>query len=102
MIDFLTLYHDEIRWALCMMGLVLIGFFTDWGTFEKHKLIKWKVRWVALLVISVTCLVLRNGFWTVKDVLLDLAFAGLIWFVIFFPPWYFWDLFKSDDDNKNK
>ncbi len=104
MTDFLTLYHDEIRWAFFMVGIVLIGFLTNWGIFKKHKSIRWKVRLIALPVLFVALLLYWwKSFWTIEDVLCTFAFAVLFWFSLFFPPWYIWDLLMPDDnDNKKK
>ena len=85
MTDFLTLYHDEIRWAFFMAGIVLIGFLTNWGTFKKHKSIRWKVRLIALPVLFVALLLYWwKSFWTIEDVLFTFAFAVLFWFALFF------------------
>ena len=100
MTDFLTLYHDEIVWLAVLVVCIVIGILTDAGQFTKHRSIRRKVRLIALPVIcAIVAFVLADSpyFWD------NLFFYSLsIWFLLFFPRWYKWGLFKHDDDDKNK
>ena len=108
MADFLTLYHDEIvLFAVLAVGLV-VGNLTDFGEFTKHRSIRWKVRLIALPVIcAIVAFVTDYGPCFRVDLFFTIFLSLLIWYALFFPRWYIWDLFiwclfKHDDDDKNK
>lgn len=108
MADFLTLYHDELVWfAVLAVGLV-VGNLTDFGQFTKHRSIRWKVRLIALPVIcAIVAFVTDYGPCFRDDLIFTIFLSLLIWYALFFPRWYIWDLFiwclfKHDNDDKNK
>ena len=108
MADFLTLYHDEIvLFAVLAVGLV-VGNLTDFGEFTKHRSIRWKVRLIALPVIcAIVAFVTDYGPCFRVDLFFTIFLSLLIWYALFFPRWYIWDLFiwclfKHDNDDKNK
>ena len=108
MAEFITLYHDEIvLFAVLAVGLV-VGNLTDFGEFTKHRSIRWKVRLIALPVIcAIVAFVTDYGPCFRVDLFFTIFLSLLIWYALFFPRWYIWDLFiwclfKHDDDDKNK
>lgn len=108
MAEFITLYHDEIvLFAVLAVGLV-VGNLTDFGEFTKHRSIRWKVRLIALPVIcAIVAFVTDYGPCFRVDLFFTIFLSLLIWYALFFPRWYIWDLFiwclfKHDDDEKNK
>ena len=103
MTDFLTLYHDELVWLTKVAAIGVIVILTDAGQFTKHRSIRWKVRLIAFPVIcGIVAFVTDDGPCLRDNLIFKFFVSVVIWFGFFFPRWYNWDLFKHDDDDKNK
>ena len=103
MADFLTLYHDEIVWLAMVAVVIVIGILTNFGRFTKHKSIRWKVRLIALPVIcAIVAFVMDDGPFFIDNLIFTFFLSVVIWFGLFFPPWYILDFFEKEDGDKDK